>query len=69
MGRDGYGRRDVAREHVAGLKALTVYQNSTVLIRLSRGIDPQHALENPAVLFSVVKAAKLLITSPASVIT
>ncbi len=51
--RDGNGRVDVGRVTVSGLKALTVYQNSAMLILLSRGIDPQHSLEKPALLFSV----------------
>ena len=65
--RDGNGGRDVAREKVSGLKALTVYQNSAELICPSGGIDPQHSLENPAVFLGVVKATKLLVASPASV--
>lgn len=51
--RDGNRRDDVARVSVSGLKALTVYQNSTMLILLTRGIDPQHSLEKPALLLSV----------------
>lgn len=38
-----------------------------MLIRLTRGIDPQHALENPAVLLGVVMSTELLVAGPASV--
>jgi len=49
------------------LKALTVYQNAALLIRLPRGIHTKNPTEYPAVLVAVVAPPQLLVARRASV--